>query len=48
MGCKAADTNQLKWGKFKGKKTLQQVIKATYMEIMKWKKNLFTLPRGPG
>ena len=39
------DTNQLKWGKLKGEKTLQQVIKATYLEITKWKKNLFTLPR---
>ena len=43
MGCKAADTNQLKWGKLKGEKTLLQVIKATYLEITKWKKNLFSV-----
>lgn len=46
VGCKSRECSQFTWGDLKGEKVILQVIKSTYLEITKWKNNLFTLPRG--
>ena len=44
--CCAIKANKIKWGEMEGEETIRKCISNTYIEITKWRKNLFLLPRG--
>ena len=46
MRCLSIRGNRIKWGEFEGEQAIRDCIKSTYEEIIKWRKNLFLLPRG--
>ena len=46
MRCQAIKANKIEWGVLKGEEAIRSYISDTYEEIIKWKKNLFLLPRG--
>ena len=44
--CSAMRANKIKWGGLEGEYNIYIAVKQAYQEIISWKKNLFTLPRG--
>ena len=44
--CQSIRANNIKWGDLVGEDSIIEVINEAYREIIKWKKNLFPLPRG--
>ena len=47
--CLAIRSNKVAWGEMKGEVAIKSMIDKTYREVVKWRKNLFMLPRGkPG
>ena len=46
MRCHAIKANKIEWGSMKGEEEIRKCISDTYEEIIKWRKNLFLLPRG--
>ena len=44
--CSNIKRNKIKWGPYEGEEDISREIKKAYLEITKWKKNMFTLPRG--
>jgi hypothetical protein len=44
--CLMIKGNKIHWGKMTGEETIRDCVTKTYEEIIKWKKNVFLLPRG--
>ena len=44
--CRSIQANKINWGKMKGEDSISSKVKYAYEEILRWKKNIFTLPRG--
>ena len=44
--CLSIRANKIKWGDMEGEVAIKDTINKTYNEIIKWRKNLFLLPRG--
>ena len=44
--CLSIRSNKIKWGKMEGEETIKGTISSIYDEIIKWRKNLFMVPRG--
>ena len=44
--CQSIHSNNLEWGEHSGEEAIHQLIQTAYNEILNWKKNLFTVPRG--
>ena len=46
MRCLSIKTNKIKWGDKEGEEVIKSCISGVYEEIIKWKKNIYMLPRG--
>ena len=46
MRCLAIKSNKIKWGDMEGEEAIKTCITSAYNEIIKWRKNIFILPRG--
>ena len=44
--CSSMRANKIRWGSFDGEDNISREINLAYQEIITWRKNLFTLPRG--
>ncbi len=44
--CKLIKANKIRWGEHSGEENIRTLIETTYDEILGWKKNIFSLPRG--
>ena len=44
--CLSIKANKLNWGKYEGEQQIYETIQSMYNEILNWKKNIFSLPRG--
>ena len=44
--CRSIQANRIKWGNIEGEANISNAIKAAYKEMIGWKKNIFSLPRG--
>ena len=46
VNCSSIRSNKIKWGNFEGEETIRATISSIYEEIIKWRKNIFLVPRG--
>ena len=48
IGCAEVNANESKitWGELPGLSNITQIVRGCYQEMVKWKKNIFILPRG--
>ena len=48
IGCAAVKANgsKISWGDMTGLFNISQIVKGCYQEVVKWKKDIFMLPRG--
>ena len=44
--CRSMHANAIKWGLLTGEKEITEKVSAVYQEIVKWRKNMFLVPRG--
>ena len=44
--CQSIRSNKIKWGSYEGETNIKNKITLVYDEIVKWRKNLFMVPRG--
>ena len=44
--CLSLKSNKITWGEYEGEEAIKKVIQSTYDNILGWKKNILTLPRG--
>ena len=44
--CLLIKSNNIKWGSHTGEENIRKILENCYDTIIKWKKNVFTLPRG--
>ena len=44
--CSSIRASTIKWGSLEGEVSISQAVKAAYNEVVTWRKNIFTLPRG--
>ena len=44
--CSSIRANRIKWGSIEGEDNISQAVQQAYEEVIKWRKNMFMIPRG--
>ena len=44
--CSSIRANKIKWGSLEGEENISNAISEAYSNVIKWRKNIFSLPRG--